>query len=78
MNIGSWEVDLVLLAAITALAWLLQAVRRELHEQRLRFRDIRADLARLQERTDQNLREAHISREGVRRIEDYLLGRGKE
>lgn len=78
MNIGSWEVDLVLLAAITALAWLLQAVRRDLHEQRLRFSDIRADLARLQERTDQNLREAHISREGVRRIEDYLLGKGKE
>ncbi|MDO4795853.1 MAG: hypothetical protein Q4A28_07955 [Brachymonas sp.] len=78
MNLGSWEVDLVLLIAIAVLAWLMQAMRRELHEQRLRFGDIRADLARLQERTDQNLREAHISREGVRRIEDYLLGKGKE
>lgn len=86
MTLGAWEVDLVLLAAITALAWLLQAVRRDLHEQRVRLdrvaesrpttsqiNEVRIDLARLQERIELTLKETHNSREAVRRVENYLL-----
>lgn len=75
-----------MLIAITALAWLLQAVRRDLHEQRTRLdrvvaslpttsqiSDIRIDLARMQERIELTLKETHNSREAVRRVESYLM-----
>ena len=90
MTLGSWEVDVAMLIAIAALTWLVQTIRRDLHEQRARLdrvadslptasqiSDIRADLARLQERTEQTLRETHNSREAVRRVEDYLLQKEK-
>lgn len=90
MTLGSWEVDALMLIAIAVLAWLMQTMRRDLLEQRVRLdrvadslptasqiSNIRADLARLQERTEQTLRETHNSREAVRRVEDYLLKKEK-